>query len=414
MLALAYSNGSVIIHNIRTDKTLLHFKTGQKPTTSISFRTDGLGAGEDGRMAGVMATSNDTDGAVTIWDLNSGGRIMGVLRGAHTPPAIDKAVGGGINKIDFLPGQPVLVTGGLDNSLKTWIFDESPFSAVPRILHSREGHAGLVSRLKFLPSDADGADAGGKWIISSGTDKSLWGWSLRRDGQSTELSQGNIRKKAKKMGLLGSTYGYREQTTSLDDLKAPEISCIAVSLNRDGGIGAAPGATSIWSSTNTNTIKGPDATVLAATGWESVVTGHKGDKFARTWFWGRKKAGRWMFPTSDGGIVTSVAISPCGTFALVGSSKGAIDMFNLQSGHHRQHYPKKLTLDQAKRHAQQIGQQRVVEQNSKGKFAAGAGKHVDAVTGITVDSLNRTVISCGLDGKLKVSRLYLAFPVSIH
>jgi U3 small nucleolar RNA-associated protein 21 len=37
-----------------------------------------------------------------------------------------------------------------------------------------------------------------------------------------------------------------------------------------------------------------------STGWESVVTGHRGDKYARTWFWGKKKAGRWAFGTSDG------------------------------------------------------------------------------------------------------------------
>jgi U3 small nucleolar RNA-associated protein 21 len=349
-----------------------------------------------------MATSNDTDGDVTMWDLNSGGRITGILRGAHNPPAKNK-VGGGISKIDFLPGQPILITSGLDNSLKTWAFDESPFSSIPRLLHSREGHAGLVTRLKFLPSDADGADASGKWLMSSGTDRSLWGWSLRRDGQSAEMSQGNIRKKAKKMGLLGSTYGHKEQNTSLDDLKAPEISCIAVSLNRDGGIGAAPGASTVWSSANSTSRKGPDATVLAATGWESVVTGHKGDGFARTWFFGRKRAGRWMFPTSDSGSVTSVAISPCGTFAIVGSSNGAIDMFNLQSGHHRQRFPKKLTPAQAKRYTEKAHQPIVLNDPPRGQFAVGTGKHQAPVTGLTVDSMNQTLISCSLDGKLKVT-----------
>jgi hypothetical protein len=41
--------------------------------------------------------------------------------------------------------------------------------------------------------------------------------------------------------------------------------------------------------------------------------------------------------------VQSVAISPCGTFALVGSAGGSIDMFNLQSGMHRQSFPARIT-----------------------------------------------------------------------
>lgn len=232
--------------------------------------------------------------------------MTGVLRGAHNPPSEGiRTVGGGINKVEFLVGQPVLVTTGLDNSLKTWIFDETPFSPVPRILHSRSGHGAPVTRLEFLPSDADGADAGGKWLLSAGQDRSLWGWSLRRDGQSTELSQGNMRKKAKKAGILANGGTSTEPSASLEDLKAPEITCMAASLNRDGGMGASAGERSIWTNTRGGhgNRRATHASTSSSTGWESVVTGHKGDKLARTWFWGRKKAGRWAFETGDGGEV---------------------------------------------------------------------------------------------------------------
>ena len=97
----------------------------------------------------------------------------------------------------------MVVTGGLDNAIKSWIFDETPFTLVPRILHSRSGHAGPVKRLDFLATNADGTEAVGKWLLSAGEDRSLWGWSLRRDGQSTELSQGNTRKKGEKVGSAG-------------------------------------------------------------------------------------------------------------------------------------------------------------------------------------------------------------------
>lgn len=407
LLAIAYAAGPLIIHDVRTDKTIIDLNGGlsRAAITSISFRTDGMGAGEDGRKEGVMATAGPANGDVTFWDLNGGGRVMGVLRGAHNPPvAAESIVGGGINKVEFLAGQPVLMTSGLDNSLKSWIFDETPYSPVPRILHSRSGHAAPVTHLQFLPTDSDGADAGGKWLLSSGKDRSLWGWSLRRDGQSTELSQGNIRKKAKKLGILASSTLANEPSTALEDLKAPEITCIASSLSRDGGMGASAGSGSIWQKGHQRSKKPTDATQSGVTGWESVVTGHKGDKFARTWFWGRKKAGRWALETGDGSDVSSVAISPCGTFAVVGSELGGVDMFNLQSGLQRQRFPAKLTPAQAKKlQIQKLEHEGKIEVANAGKkvFPLGLGRHTKAVTGVVVDSMNQNVITCSLDGKLK-------------
>lgn len=406
LLAIAYSEGPLVIQNVLTDKPVVRLNAGTEdaPVTSISFRSDGQGAGQDGRKDGVMATVTAVSGDVTFWDLNKGGRIMGVLRSAHNPPSHTKDVRGGVSKVEFLPGQPVIVTSGLDNSLKSWIFDESPFSPVPRILHQRSGHAAPVTCLQFLPSDFDGAEGGNKWLLSGGRDRSLWGWSLRRDGQSTELSQGAIRKKARKIGILAGASLSHGPTTTLDDLKAPEITCIASSLNRDGGIGALPGKQMIWDKGNDKK-KLTSAELSGMTGWESVVTAHKDDPYARTWFWGRKRAGRWAFKTGDGENVSTVAISPCGSFALVGSVSGGIDMFNLQSGRHRQRFPSRLTPAQLRQlKMQQLKSLDEVNklQTRPGKtFSPGTGRHTKAVTGLVVDSLNRTVISCSLDGKVK-------------
>ncbi|KAF2133259.1 Utp21-domain-containing protein [Dothidotthia symphoricarpi CBS 119687] len=408
LLAIAYQSGPVVLHDVRSDKEVMRLNTGgsQKlPVTSISFRTDGLGAGEDGREDGVMATATTDSGDIAFWDLNKGGRKMGTLRGAHgPPPTAVGGVGGGISKIEFLAGQAVIVSSGLDNTLKSWIFDETPFSPTPRILHSRGGHAAPVSTLRFLPSNADGSDDTGKWLLSASRDRSLWGWSLRRDGQSTELSQGAIQKKAKKMGLLNGGSESSKNQVKLEDLKAPAITCIACSLNRDGGMGAMPGVAGIWN--NSSKVKGQDkkAPEVNMTGWESIVTGHAGDKTARTWFWGRKRAGRWAFNTGDGTEVKSVAISPCGTFALIGSAGGAIDMYNLQSGQHRRRFPARLTPAEAKKYKLlqlQAEEDFGGDTGASKKFGRGEGKHKGAVTGLTVDGLNRTVISCSDDGKVK-------------
>ena len=305
LVAIGRADGSIIIHDICVDKSIIRLNqksSAASGVTSISFRTDGLGAGDDGQKAGVMATSSPSDGDVTLWDLNTGGRVMGVLRNAHNPSSIVHGKScGGISRTEFLPGQPIIITSGRDNSLKSWIFDETPFSPIPRTLHSRSGHAAPVNCLDFLPVEADGADDVGKWLLSASRDQSLWGWSLRRDNQNTELSQGNIRKQARKIGLLDRAINLESKTT-LEDLKAPEISCMACSLNRDGGMGTSTGGGVIWANV-TNKKGNSNISDDPVTGWESIVTGHKNDKFARTWFWGRKKAGRWAFETGDGSAV---------------------------------------------------------------------------------------------------------------
>lgn len=393
LVAIAYEQGPVLIHDVKADQTVITLNASSGlAVTSISFRTDGMGAGDDGRQSGVMATASFNSGDITLWDLNNGGRKSGTLRAAHANPSAN--YGGGITKAEFLPGQAVIVSSGLDNSLKTWVFDAVPFSPIPRILHQREGHGAAVTRLEFLPSASDGSDDTNKWLMSGSKDRSLWGWSLRRDGQSTELSQGAIQSKAKKQGLLAT--GNRD---SLEDLKCPPITAMACSLNRDGGIGAIPGKHPIWQGAKGKKV---DAEVSAMTGWESVVTAHENDKKARTWFWGRKRAGRWAFDTGDGGNVTSVAMSPCGTFAIVGSETGAVDMFNLQSGQHRQRFPARLTPNQAKQLQTDMEKQGLMEDgDGKKKFFRGQGRHSTAVVGLAVDNLNKTVVSAGSDGKVK-------------
>ena len=88
-------------------------------------------------------------------------------------------------------------------------------------------------------------------------------------------------------------------------------------------------------------------------------------------------------------------------------------MFNLQSGIHRQRYPPRLTPNQARQlkldllHAEDASE--LTDGSGKKKFYRGQGKHTEAVTGVAVDNLNKTVFSCGADGRIKVrSPSYLA------
>ena len=130
-------------------------------------------------------------------------------------------------------------------------------------------------------------------------------YRYRCGGQSTELSQGAIQKQAKKLGLLNGAASNLQQSEALENLKAPAITCMACSLNRDGGIGTLPGVKGVWDNgkKSKNDKKDKKKPEVDMTGWESIVTGH-GDSFARTWFWGKKRAGRWKFDTGDGKAVT--------------------------------------------------------------------------------------------------------------
>jgi U3 small nucleolar RNA-associated protein 21 len=82
-------------------------------------------------------------------------------------------------------------------------------------------------------------------------------------------------------------------------------------------------------------------------------------------------------------------------------------MYNLQSGQHRRRFPVRLTPAEAKKYKllQLQAEEADDEETLEGprKFAKGEGKHKGAVTGLTVDGLNRTVISCSDDGKVKVT-----------
>lgn len=60
----------------------------------------------------IFASASAT-GHIAIWDLSAGGRLLHMVRGAH-----DSA----ISAIEWIPGQPVLVSSGEDNSVKVMTF----------------------------------------------------------------------------------------------------------------------------------------------------------------------------------------------------------------------------------------------------------------------------------------------------
>lgn len=120
-------------------------------------------------------------------------RLLHIYRGAHD---------GTVTALEWIPGQPLLISSGDDNSvkvclvpephfipcrsycrilLKQWLFD-SP-TEPPRLLKFRAGHQAPPHLIRYYGSD-------GKQLLTASRDRSLRYTSVVRDSRSYELSQG--------------------------------------------------------------------------------------------------------------------------------------------------------------------------------------------------------------------------------
>ncbi|KAG8892661.1 hypothetical protein FRB99_002551, partial [Tulasnella sp. 403] len=271
VVAIGFSSGEVAIHDVRADEKLMrvHMEGGVR---SISFRADG-------QPSFATASSN---GHIAIWDLNAGGRLLHLHRGAHD---------GAIASIQWLPGQPILISSGEDNSVKQWMFD-TPTSA-PRLLKYRSGHHQPPHLIRFYGED-------GKIILTASRDRSLRNTSVVRDSRSHELSQGSLAKKATSVNQ------------PIMNLKFSPITSLSFSRTRSKD-------------------------------WEDVITTHMNESYARTWRVENKTCGRWLFkpPPEEkhaSAIAKSAIVSACGNFGIVAFSSGLVQMWSLESGLPRRLY----------------------------------------------------------------------------
>ncbi|ORY77711.1 hypothetical protein BCR37DRAFT_350722 [Protomyces lactucae-debilis] len=191
VIALGLLDGTVILHHIRANETLMRLKQEGR-VSAISFRTDGKQ---------IMATAN-TEGSIALWNLEKG-RIQHVQRMAH---------GAAITSMQFLNGQPILATAGADNALRQWIFES--LDGVPRILRERSGHHAPPTAIQFYGETSH-------FLLSASRDRSLRGFSLYSDAQTAELSQGAVQ------SLANKTHA------RVDDLKLPEIIAMASQSTRE-------------------------------------------------------------------------------------------------------------------------------------------------------------------------------------
>lgn len=263
VLGIGYQDGTIRIMDIKQGEDIFKFKMDEGGIAGLTFRMEGP----------AILASSSTNGTIAIWDLQERGKVLHTIRDAH-----EAAVTG----LQWVAGQPLLISSSGDNSIKQWVCDAD--NAIPRLLKSRSGHHAPLSCIRYYGED-------GKQILTAGRDRALRYTSVVRDSRSHELSQGSMVKKANALSVKAMS------------LKFQPITAMSSSSTRSKD-------------------------------WEDVVTAHVEDGFARTWRVQEKRAGRWSFDVADG-TVKAVAVTACGNYGLAGSSTGHIKMWNMQSGQER-------------------------------------------------------------------------------
>lgn len=419
-VAVGTECGKVHLVNIRMDIklfTLFHESVSKKHRssksvgiTSLSFRTDAA-ALEHGIAPLAVGQMN---GSVSIWDLTprSNDESDDEEYQSNTNESrrtllcqMENAHPGGVSQLNYLPQEPLLLSSGVkSNCLAMHIFDNPNHTG--RILRQRVGHVSPPELIRYqhssnggiLASMADGTDAASCQILSCGGkgDHSLRLFSTARSVLDREFSQGKgLVKKASDLGLDKA------------DLCLSEIVGLATSEARSRN-------------------------------WGDLVTIHKDHSMAYVWSTKRKAQSGPVLRQEGWNVsamkvqppktthATSLAISSCGNFALVGTKGGTIYKYNIQSGLPRGSFPRDATDmdDKLKRNARVAGNinrttkmlerdlkihklrekekdEHVLRVENRLQAKMQAARHQNAtVVGLAVDTLNKTLISVGSDSKL--------------
>uniref|UniRef100_A0A673AJH2 WD repeat domain 36 n=1 Tax=Sphaeramia orbicularis TaxID=375764 RepID=A0A673AJH2_9TELE len=264
----------------------------------------------------IMA-SGSPQGHIAFWDLERR-QLVTQHRNVHST-----AIAGAT----FLHGEPLLVTNGADNAIKVWILDQEGGGA--RLLRSRQGHSAPPTTIRHHGND-------GKNILSAGQDGTLQSFSTVHERFNKNLGHGSVNKKKEKKKKKGVAY---------EQLRLPPITAFASAAVRQAD-------------------------------WDSIVSCHRGRSSASTWSYSRCTMGAYHLQPPGAhrdAVATAVDITSCGNFALIGSSCGRVDVYNLQSGLHRGCYG-----------------------NDKA--------HSGVVRGVATDTLNQLTVTTGSDWLLKFWR----------
>lgn len=291
VICIGFQSGDIFVFNIKLDLILFHFKQ-KGAVSSIAFRTDSLTS----QFPYILTASNF--GHIYIWMIEAESLSKKQLVKLHH--TVMFAHSNAITKLEFLNTQPIFISSGSDNSLKMWIFDNP--DGTPRLLRSRQGHSKYSRKLKFYGDVSSNAlfkeeiYSNLQGLISADEDGRLLFVRTEKDYDFQELSQGNIVKK----DLLSNS-------------RLPP--CLDFDFSY---VGSKP--------------------------WGDLVSIH--EKTIDAYLW--KVEDKSSMPISlkcpqelrgQGTFASSVVVTACGNFTLIGYSNGFVTKFNMQSGFVRGTFP---------------------------------------------------------------------------
>lgn len=111
IVAIGLSDGRIVLHNLKYDKTLFTFTHSPGPVTALSFRT---GKKMKNTHFNFIISDNEAclasgngKGDIAIWDLEKR-KLLVTLKDVHSS----------ITTIQFMPNDFIMITSGDDNTIK--------------------------------------------------------------------------------------------------------------------------------------------------------------------------------------------------------------------------------------------------------------------------------------------------------
>lgn len=149
IVALGSVDGRLRLLDMKADKILAEFQNSEEAghVTAVASRSDTHAVNR-----GIFACGC-SNGDITVWDTTER-RLLHTTENGHNGSQ-------GVVTLTAIPGEPLIVSNGDDNSIIVWIFDLA--GDIPRELRSRKGLQVPLQHLEFYDDE-------GKEILCLGSD----------------------------------------------------------------------------------------------------------------------------------------------------------------------------------------------------------------------------------------------------
>lgn len=348
-IMLGSEQGELQLWNVPNETCLYTFKGWGSPVTSLvqSPSKDILGIGLK-------------DGHIYIHDIKYDQTVIKIYQEY-----------GAVTSMSFrLDGQPYLVTASEIGHLSVWNLHLKRLSS-----QIRHAHVGTISKCQFARNES--------LLVTSGTDNKLKIFSM-------DLSDGGG-------NLLCQRDGHSQPPTKIDfygpkgfnllsagrDSTLKMFHMYSERLNRNLGTARENAKNRIKSSHDIKKlppILGFVAEPAKEKQWDNIAAFHENSDIVTTWTYDKCRMGDHVIlqPTfpKHGVVVSSLSLTSCGNYVVIGFSNGLIFKYNMQSGLFRQTYE-----------SPDLSEHRA---------------HDGPVTGLAVDGIDVVLVSAGKDSKLRL------------